>query len=189
MMSFPATAQVDSRLTLTASNFFQPIRSSYQRNPEWPERLALDPYEMWPDDFRNELKKHTWRMVYECYGRPLTSAYLDLLDVMDGYLNPGAEFLFDETIAHRMTFRYPDAKPTDVDETETFDVPYSVGKYGMVFEIKYGQPVNPADVQPARVRETGETVLEFVDFHVSKVNCPEGGPVRGVLVPVNDAIM
>jgi hypothetical protein len=187
-------------LPLTASNFFQPLRPSFARSPEWPQQLHLVYNKIWADDFGAVLQAHTWRIVFECDGGPVSAAYLQSLKLLEGYYSSGIEFRYDEQLAHRTTFLYRDAK-AERDETEQdIDAPYSVVSFSNEwYSIRYGkslhqapednESLNPADVQPVRVKETNELVLEIFNNHTTKEVCPNGHKMHFIMVPVNEAIM
>lgn len=179
---------------LKASDFFQPVRQSYQRDASWPDRLEFESRLVSTQAFRRELSKHSWRVMFHCDGRPIEVAKLKSLP--NGVQNPGLEFSFTEDGSmSRKTFRYQDAKPKADDELEFDDLQdsYLVMSLGKgQFRLNYKNGLQPQVFSVLRVKQTDETVLEVANenakpVHLQKLKvCPNGELAKELYVSSAD---
>jgi|GEM_PF-5233085 len=148
-----------------AGNFFQPIRKTFERDPNW--QLTLAPTTMSTSLFLQELRNHSWRAVYHCSGQPIEAVKLKRLP--DGFQNPGMEFSFSQDgVMSRKPVRFRDAKPDPENEiqVENFKdsflaVSLGNGRFGI--DYKGLGPHGHQTFTVLRVREKDEIVLEVVD--------------------------
>lgn len=186
-----AQTSIEFARPLSAANFFQPLRESQDRNPKWPARLELTDKTVTIPELKTELLKHSWRGVFHCNGTPVSAEYLASVRTYDGFSRSGMDFKFSKSEVQRTDYLYPDSPVTEVDpdvnDTQGYHVFLSQDmRIRMTFEDLYGDEAPRAWlgvwIKVVYIPLTDETLVEFES---AKKLCPDGSPLRHVLVPMD----
>lgn len=173
-------ANISQQQPFSAVEFFEVIHPDNKRNPNWPEKLTIEPItKISQKEFEKQLKGR-WRMVHHCGGAPIAPTR----NLFDGIQNGYLDMIYKDSTWNR----------EEIDKPTKEKIEGSSQNRGGTFELtplgngRFARNESDFSIEMSLViiEETNEYGIE--QFVSKYILCKDGTPLKFLFVPIKKPI-